>query len=115
MTAFTAGGGETETTAIIESASRRSDQAKKKNLLTAVKIRLPGRNVHRPPQKTIFPGECCHQAAVAAGAGLPLLLVLWQAWPREQQHVGQSPAHQYVRLQRRGTRKVSAQASNERL
>lgn len=74
---------------------------RKKNILTAVKIGLPWRNVHRPPQKTIFPSEGCHQAAVAGGAGLPLLLVLWQAWPWEQQHVGQSPAHQYVSLQKK--------------
>lgn len=68
------------------------------NLLTAVEIGLPWRNVHRPPQKAVFPGECCHQAAVAGGAGLPLLLILGQVWPWEQQHVGQSSAHQYVSL-----------------
>lgn len=73
---------------------------KDKNILTIVKISLPRRNVHRLPQKTIFLSECCHQAAVAGGAGLPLLLVLWQAWPWEQQHVGQSPAHQYVSLKK---------------
>lgn len=71
---------------------------KEMNLLTAVEIGLPWRNVHRPPQKAVFPGECCHQAAVAGGAGLPLLLVLGQVWPWEQQHVGQSSAHQYVSL-----------------
>lgn len=76
-----------------------SGQARKKpHILTAVEISLPRRNVHHPPKEAIFPSECCHQVAVAGGAGLPLLLILWQIWPWEQQHVGQSPAHQYVSL-----------------
>lgn len=96
ITAFT--GGQKNKKMIRETTTEPKAEERERRL-TVVEVGLPRRDAHGASQDAVLSGERRQQAAVVAGARLPLLLVLREVRPRQQQHVGQSPAHQHVSLE----------------
>lgn len=67
-------------------------------VLTVLQLHLPLGQAGRGLELAVVPGEGGHEAGVVGGAHGPLLLALGQVGPGQQQHVGQSPAHQHLGL-----------------
>lgn len=67
-------------------------------VLTVLQLHLPLGQAGRGLELAVVPGEGGHEAGVVGGAHSPLLLALGQVGPGQQQHVGQSPAHQHLGL-----------------
>ena len=50
-------------------------------------------------QIAIIPGQRRDEAGMVHGAHGPLLLILWEVWPRKQQDVREGSAHQHLSLE----------------
>lgn len=67
--------------------------------LTVIQGHLPLWGDSSGLQTAIIPGQRRDEAGMVHGAHRPLLLTLWEVWPRKQQDVREGSAHQHLSLE----------------
>lgn len=67
--------------------------------LTVIQGHLPLWGDSTGLQTAIIPGQRRDEAGMVHGAHRPLLLILWEVWPRKQQDVREGSAHQHLSLE----------------
>lgn len=67
--------------------------------LTIIQWHLPLWGNSTGFQVAIVPGKRRDEACVVDGAHRPLLFILWEVWPRQEQNVRECSAHQHLSLE----------------